>query len=119
MFENQETMNEELEDEIMDTFDAELEELVVSEPEPVEETQSEPVEETQSEPLVGTVKTYRLNLRSESNADSEILCVLNEGDEVVVAEEIVNSTDGSSWYKIYTKIGLEGFCMSRFVDVNL
>ncbi len=55
----------------------------------------------------------RLNVRSESNKDSEVLCIIDKSAEVVI--DLENSTD--DFYKITTSQGIDGYCMKKFIIV--
>lgn len=81
----------------------------------IEETTA-PVEEvvTPEEPLYGVVSDCaRLNVREDPNAEAEVLCVIEEGSEVV----IVGSESTEEFYKVFTAAGVEGFCMKMFVTL--
>lgn len=60
------------------------------------------------------VECNKLNLRSEPSTDSKIVSKLNTNDTVVV--DLEESSD--EFYKIYTEIGIEGFCMKRFIEIE-
>lgn len=78
---------------------------------PVEEVATpEPPEE----PLYGEVSgCARLNVRKEPDAEAEVLCVIEEGSEVV----IVGSESTNEFYKVFTAAGVEGFCMKMFITL--
>lgn len=52
----------------------------------------------------------KLNIREAPNAKATILCVVNVGDELMIAPD--ESTE--DWYGVYTTSGVEGFCMKKF-----
>lgn len=55
----------------------------------------------------------RLNVRAEPNIDSEVICVISQGTEIMLDNE--NSSE--EFFKVYTPAGLEGFCMKDFISV--
>jgi hypothetical protein len=74
-----------------------------------------PVEEPTNNLEVGVVTgCYRLNVREEPRADSEVVCVVDSGCEFLLDEN--ESTD--EFYKISTLDGIDGFCMKKFVTVR-
>lgn len=74
------------------------------------------VEETESPSLIGVVSgCAKLNIRKESNIISEPVCIVPEKSVLLIDQDL--STD--EWYKVYTETGMEGFCMKKYVTVNL
>lgn len=55
----------------------------------------------------------RLNVRAESNKDSDVVCIINKSTEVVI--DLENSTE--DFYKITTSQGINGYCMKKFITV--
>lgn len=53
----------------------------------------------------------RLNIRSAPNVYAEILAVVAEGTTLEI--NLKESTD--DWYYVCTPVGIEGFCMKRYV----
>ena len=79
--------------------------------EPVEEF----TEDIPSQPMFGLVSDcFKLNVRIEPNKDSDIMCVIGENEEVMI--DPYYSTE--DWYKVYTKEGVDGFCMKEFIKVQ-
>ena len=77
----------------------------------------EPKVETQEvpEPIVGVVvNCKKLNVREEPHIESDVLCVINNGDEVAV--DIFETTE--EFYKVCTEAGVEGFCMKKYIEVE-
>lgn len=79
----------------------------------------EPVEEfTEDIPtpsMFGVVSDCRkLNVRTEPNKESDVMCVIVENEEVMIDPDY--STE--DWYKVYTKEGVDGFCMKEFIKVQ-
>lgn len=61
------------------------------------------------------VNCSKLNVRAEPNTDSAIVCVLEAMSEI----EIDVNKSNNEWFKICTAIGVEGYCMRKFVDARL
>lgn len=57
----------------------------------------------------------KLNVRAEPDLDAEIVSVLDVMSEIEI--DVANSTD--EWFKVCTAIGVEGYCMRKFVDAYL
>jgi uncharacterized protein YgiM (DUF1202 family) len=57
----------------------------------------------------------RLNVRETPSADGSIVCVLDAGTEM----EIDAAESTSEWLKICIAMGIEGYCMRKYVDANL
>ena len=56
----------------------------------------------------------KLRLRKQPNKDSEIICLLNEGDEV----EILKDKSTHKFYRVVLSSGVEGFCMKEFITLK-
>lgn len=96
-------------------------------PAPAPEVKMEPM--VPITPMVETVETVslpkfvegvvvncaKLNVREEPSTNSEIVCVLDVMSEIEI--DVEKSTD--EWFKICTAIGVEGYCMRKFVDARL
>lgn len=63
---------------------------------------------------IGIVNCLRLHVFSKPSVDSEIVCKLRYLTEVAIDKE--GSTE--SFYKIYTAIGAEGFCVKDLVTIK-
>jgi uncharacterized protein YgiM (DUF1202 family) len=87
----------------------------VVEPEVVESV----VEEesvTESDEVIGVVTDcVKLNVRKEPSKDSDVVCELLLGTEVMI--DIFESTD--DFYKVITEAGVEGYCMKKFINADL
>ena len=88
---------------------------------PTEETVSaleEVIEETTEETVIelfGFVSgCLKLNIRKAPNANADIECVVNEGSEL----KIDKSKSIEGWFNICTANGIEGYCMSKFVEIK-
>lgn len=55
----------------------------------------------------------RLNVRAESNKDSDVVCIIDKSTEVVI--DLENSTE--DFYKITTSQGIDGYCMKKFITI--
>lgn len=54
----------------------------------------------------------KLNVRTNPTIDSEVVCVINKNDEVIIEEAL------GDWYSVTTKDCDEGYCMSKFITVK-
>lgn len=61
------------------------------------------------------VNCLKLNVRTEPRIDADVVCVLDVMSEIKI--DVSKST--TEWFKIYTAIGAEGYCMRKFVDAHL
>ena len=92
-------------------MDEELEETVETEELEDESVETEEPEEEESI-FVGTVTNCKkLNIRETPSLQGKVLCVLEEGSELMVDK--TESTD--EWYKVYLESGFSGFCMKAYV----
>lgn len=57
----------------------------------------------------------KLNVRAEPTLDGDIVSVLDVMSEIKI--NLAESTD--EWFKICTTVGIEGYCMRKFVDAHL
>ena len=102
-----ETVTEEV---IVEPVETVVEEIV----EPVEtvEVEQEPKEEPKY--LTGIVTDcIKLNVRECPNSTAMILGTVNASVDLIIDSE--ESTE--EFYKIYTSVGLEGYCMKKFVTI--
>ena len=63
---------------------------------------------------IGVVNCLRLHVFAKPSVDSEIVCKFRYLTEVAIDPE--KSTEG--FYKIYTAIGAEGFCLKEFITIR-
>ena len=61
------------------------------------------------------VNCAKLNVRAEPDIDARIVCVLDAMSKIEI--DVAKSTD--EWFKVCTAIGVEGYCMRKFVDAYL
>ena len=54
----------------------------------------------------------KLNVRTNPTTDSEVVCVINKNDEVIIEDVF------GDWYSVTTKDGDEGYCMSKYITVK-
>lgn len=67
------------------------------------------------EPKFGIVSNCKkLNIRVEPNIESEILCVVDAGDRLMI--DPANSDEG--WLNVFINAGIEGFCMKEYVEIE-
>ena len=64
--------------------------------------------------ITGIVDCLRLSIYSKPDIDSEIVCKVRYLTEVEI--DLDNSTD--EFYKVYTAIGAEGFCLKKFITIK-
>ena len=79
------------------------------------EEPTEPTEPTKDEPktIIGKVAAKRLNIREKPDIGSSILCVAEANSELMIEEDA-----SDEWFKVCTVLGVEGYCMKKFVDIN-
>ena len=64
----------------------------------------------------GTVSNCaKLNVREKPSLDADIVCVLDVNSEMKV--DVDKSTD--EWFYVNTAVGIEGYCMRKFVNTKL
>lgn len=85
-------------------------------PENIQETENEntveEVNSTDSTQIIGFVSgCKKLYVRTEPSKDSEPLCIIEKDAEVTV--DLEKST--SSFFKVKTASGVEGYCMKDFI----
>lgn len=66
----------------------------------------------QSEPKSGVISPYKVNMREAATKNSQILCVLDPGTNV-----IVESIDGD-WVHIYIPQGIKGYVMKEYIIIS-
>lgn len=64
--------------------------------------------------ITGVVDCLRLGIYSKPDIDSEIVCKIRYLTEVEI--DLDYSTD--EFYKVYTAIGAEGFCLKKFITIK-
>lgn len=68
------------------------------------------------ETVKGTVANCsKLNVRVAPNPDADVACVLTAQSEVAI--NVAESTD--EWFSICTAVGMEGYCMRKYIDAYL
>ena len=63
-------------------------------------------------PVVVVSNCSRLNIRKKPNLNANVVCVVNAGTELTVAQPFKN---GDEWMRVSTKDGVEGHCMRKYV----
>lgn len=96
------------------------EEMVAKNEETVQAVADEIIEEIVNPKVEEIVDGFvsgctKLNVRSEANKDSKILCVINEKAEVLVH---VVENDSGDFYKVRTSSGIEGYCMKKYITIK-
>ena len=99
-----------IEDAIEEVIENPTEETVTTLEEVIEET----TEETVMEQFGFVSGCSKLNIRKEPNVNANIECVVNEGSEL----KIDKSKSIEGWFNICTANGVEGYCMSKFVEIK-
>lgn len=83
----------------------------------IEETVQAPVV-NEAEPVtevIGMVtKCVKLNIRKEPSIDAEVLCEVVATSPLSI--DLENSTD--EWLSVGTELGVEGFCMKKYVNIK-
>lgn len=68
-----------------------------------------------AEPIIGIVTNcVRVNVRKTPIIAAEILSEVGVNSKLMIDE--TESTE--EWFKVYTEIGIEGFCMKKFITIN-
>ena len=80
----------------------------------LEEVIEETTEETVMEQFGFVSGCSKLNIRKAPNVNADIECVVNEGSEL----KIDKSKSIEGWFNICTANGVEGYCMSKFVEIK-
>lgn len=76
---------------------------------PEEETFVKPIET--KEDTIAKVNCKKLNVRSKPYKESEVLLILNFGEELVIEET------KAEWTKVYTSSGVSGYVMTCHIKV--
>lgn len=79
------------------------------------EEPTEPMKPIKDEPktTIGNVTAKRLNIREKPDIGSSILCVVEANSELMIEKDV-----SKEWFKVCTVLGVEGYCMKKFVDIN-
>lgn len=81
--------------------------------------ESQIAEEEVSEPkkqMIGTVMDCSsLNIRAKSSINSEIIATVKAGTKLLINED----ESIGEWYKVCTEVGIEGFCMKKYISVRI
>ena len=74
------------------------------------------VDETpHAEPIMCVITNcLKLNIRKNPKIGSKIVCVVDALDELMI--DMDHSTD--EWYHVYTRTGLEGYCMKKYTTLK-
>lgn len=67
------------------------------------------------EPLFGVVTNCaRLNIRKSPDVNGVVICTVPAGTSLMIDPS--NSTD--EWFSVCNNVGIEGFCVKKYVDVR-
>lgn len=77
------------------------------------EIHGDPVEVAGPKEKVGIVNCARLNVRVSPTRDASIVCILDRGAKVSIAND-----SGDEFYSMYTETGVYGYCMKKFITVE-
>jgi uncharacterized protein YgiM (DUF1202 family) len=67
--------------------------------------------EVPKEPVMGKVyNCSRLNIRKEPSLDANVLCIVSEGDTLMIED------DRDGWSHVYTSAGIEGYAISNYIE---
>lgn len=61
------------------------------------------------------VNCAKLNVRKAPAVNADVVCVLDKGSQV----EINMPKSKKEWFSVCTAAGIEGYCMRKYVEVNL
>lgn len=100
-----------------ETIEATIDEAVIENESPEIVLVEETVETvTVPEIVVGTVVgCTKLNVRENPNTAAAVLCVLDAAAEIKI--DVAKSNN--EWVNVLTAAGIDGYCMRKFVNVNL
>lgn len=83
------------------------------------EVSTETTTNTTPEVVTGTVvNCEQLNIRADSSLFSEVLCVINKGEEVEIIEEESTDTFYAIIYGKNKEVNVEGFCMKQYIKID-
>lgn len=72
------------------------------------------IEETNK--IVGSVVNCQLlNVRENPGTDRKPISVISFGEEV----EIIEGESNAEWVKVKTEYGVEGYCMSKYIEISI
>ncbi len=81
----------------------------------VSEIEKEEVKEPEIvETSIKGVTNIRLRVREEASIKSKELTILDKDAEVT----IIDKNASEEFYKIVTAVGLEGYCMKKYIDIT-
>ena len=68
------------------------------------------MEESRTSTIYIVCDCQELNIRSEPSTEGSILCVVDEGSQLLIEKDI-----DDEWAHIYTSCGIEGYVMKRYI----
>lgn len=81
---------------------------------PILDDATEIIEDMVKEKVGIVTDCLKLNIRKEPDMDSEVVTTVSCLDELRIDLE----TSTNDWYAVCTAVGIEGFCMKKFVAVR-
>lgn len=81
---------------------------------PILDDATEIIEDMAKEKVGIVTDCLKLNIRKEPDMDSEVVTTVSCLDELRIDLE----TSTNDWYAVCTAVGIEGFCMKKFVAVR-
>lgn len=84
---------------------------IIQEETPIVESYSEPENKTGV-----VVDCDKLNVRVRPSTTAEISTTINRGDEVEI--DVASIESASEFYKIFSKFGIEGYCMKQYISIK-
>jgi len=76
-------------------------------------TEPEPANTVDETKIGIVVNCSRLNVRANPRVNADVVCVIERDSKVVIDED--GTTE--NFYKICTEVGVEGYCMKRFINI--
>ena len=69
----------------------------------------------QEKPVQGFVSSCKkLNVRKRPNINSEVVCVIDDGTEVLA----IKSDSTNEWFEVVAANGEKGYCMKKYITTN-
>ena len=69
----------------------------------------------QEKPVQGLVSgCKRLNVRKKPSINSDVVCVIDDGTEVLV----IKSDSTNEWFEVVAVNGEKGYCMKKYITTN-
>lgn len=99
---------------VVETTEPEID-ATIPEPEAIIDPKVEDATPELPKSVAGVVSgCKKLNVRTRPNITAGIICAINEGTEVEIAQPVVNG----DFYKVTLPTGAVGYCMKKFITVK-